>query len=167
MFPSFAILLLSAGYVLGTFSLSLLVVLTLINAIIFIPSFLQWKNKKMFITKNKIYVYIGKDKIIGWNLLEEVKTITVNQSKYGKILNYGTLTLINQNEQSYDFEFLNDPKQMFEKIIAQHEYIIKKINLHVLSEEKPSTNIIKSPENLGIENTKPLQNGTKTAGLTG
>lgn len=136
LFPSFAILLISIIYLISKFEINMLLILLVINIFVFIPNFIQWKNKKIFITPGKIYVYNGKTKVIGWSFIEDFKLITINQTKYGKFLNYGTLKIVNQKNESYDFEFLDNPKKMFDEIIKRYEKNMKKINPDFVSTYK-------------------------------
>lgn len=142
LFPSFAVFLISSIYLLTNFTINIFLILVIINIVIFLPNFYQWKNKKIFITPGKIYVYSGKKKIIGWSFIEEFKLITLNQDKYGKFLNYGTLTIVNQNDESYNFEFLDNPKKMFTEIIKRYEKNMKKVNPNFVTTHNQEENHI-------------------------
>jgi hypothetical protein len=83
--------------------------------------YFMFYQKKLILTKNKIYLYSRGKKIFGWDLITEFLYVNYNQKKIAKILNYGELIIVNQKNESYTYYFLNDCQNFYEKIIEQYE----------------------------------------------
>lgn len=91
--------------------------------IFFIPFFLNFYQKKIILTKTKLYVISRKRKIISWHLIKDCSYIQYEQSFLGKFLNYGTLQISNNKNQFYQYHFLHDVKNFYNQVIEQYQKI--------------------------------------------
>lgn len=99
-----------------------------IFAVIFLKSLSLFYKKKIVVSDKKIYIYIRNKKFISWSLEKEFKMVNYSQSFFGKIFNFGTLTLINNNKEMYEYYFLNNPKKIYSSIIKNYEKLMKKLD---------------------------------------
>lgn len=112
--------------------------------IIFILFYFQfyfnYNKKKIFITNKKIYYYSRGKKVLSLPLVGGFLNIGYSQSKLGKILNYGTLKILTNQDVLFTYKYLNDGKAIYEKIIEQHVIETKKIDpnyeMIILKEDK-------------------------------
>ena len=103
-------------------------ILIFILAGIFLKSLSLYYRKKIVVSDKKIYVYIRSKKFISWSLEKDFKIVNYSQSFFGKIFNFGTLTLINNEKEMYEYFFLNNPKKVYSSIIASYEKLMKKLD---------------------------------------
>lgn len=85
-------------------------------------SLIYLKNK-LIITKNKIYIFQGKQKIVAWSFIEDFYCVDYKQSALGKLFNYGTLYISNHDNKFYLFKMIDNPIQAYDNIIIQYEKI--------------------------------------------
>ena len=85
-------------------------------------------KKKIVVSDKKIYIYIRSKKFISWSLEKDFKMINYSQSFFGKIFNFGTLILINDSKEMYEYYYLNDPKKVYFSIVTSYEKLMKKLD---------------------------------------
>jgi hypothetical protein len=99
------------------------IIFLILSLVFFIPFFLNFYKKRIILTKNKIYVMSKKKKIISWHLMDDCSYIQYEQSFLGKIFNYGTLQISNNKNQFYQYLFLHDIKNFYNKVLEQYNKI--------------------------------------------
>lgn len=99
----------------------------------FLSTTFFYHTKELVVTNNKVYIFEGKEKILGWTFSDEFHVVDFTQSNLGKKFNYGTLFLSNKKNQVYLFKFIDNPFQTYEEIIVQYE----KVACEVDPEYKP------------------------------
>lgn len=100
----------------------------IILALISLKCLSLYYKKKIVVSDKKIYVYIRGKKFLSWSLSQEFQIVNYSQSFFGKILNFGTLTLINKDKEMYEYYFLNNPKKVYSEIIKSYETLMKKLD---------------------------------------
>ena len=90
-------------------------------------------NKKIIIKKKKIYVFIRDKKLLSWEIYNDLKIIDYKSSLLGKIFNYGTLTLVNNNNEIYEYYYLNNGDEVYKIIKNNHIYLLKKLDPNYIS----------------------------------
>ena len=85
-------------------------------------------KKKIVLTENKIYVYIRGKKFISWSLDKDFYIVNYKQTFFGKLFNYGTLTIINKNKDMYEYSYINNVENIYSKIIETYEKLMKKLD---------------------------------------
>lgn len=93
--------------------------------VLFLPPMTRYFGNRLFISEEKIYVYLNNKKFISWDLIDDFKYMEFNQSFLGKIFDYGSLMLVNQQNQMYVYKYIKKPKKTYSMIIFAHEKIIK------------------------------------------
>lgn len=93
-----------------------------------IPAFLFYYGKRIILTPNKVYIYIKNKKFISWKIIGDFKHVEYSQSRLGKLFNFGTLLIVNQNNESYQYMYLNNVQQMYEHIIIRYEKLMKRLD---------------------------------------
>lgn len=92
----------------------------------FIPSFLNFYQKEIYLTGNSIYIYVREKKIHSFSILEDLKALDIRQDKLGKFLNYGTLILDTKQHGVVTYMFLSNPEKMLDSIMYRYEHLMKK-----------------------------------------
>lgn len=99
--------------------------------IILIASFLTYYNyygRKIVITKNKFYVYRLGKKTISLSFAKDFLHVKFEQTRLGKILNYGSVLLVTQENRYYQVHFVKNPEEVFYTSIEEYENIMTLIN---------------------------------------
>lgn len=117
-------------------------------AVIFListKSFLMFRGKKIVITKTKMYIYVNNKKFISWSLAEDFYIVNYKQNFLGKIFSYGTLVIINQDKQMYEYFYLNNVENSYHAIMESYEKLMQKLDpsFIVLYKDKKNTKIDK------------------------
>ena len=94
----------------------------------FIFSFLNYFNKKIILTKSTIYLFINKKSTFSVKLSSNFKLFDIKQTKIGKILNYGTIYIVDTNNNFIEYKFFKDPLSFRKKLVKVYEREMKKIN---------------------------------------
>jgi hypothetical protein len=105
----------------------------LINCIFWITPILGFYNKKIILISNKVYIYVNNSKKFSLSFGINFKYLEFTQSKYGKIFNYGTLTLINTDNKIYQYFFLKNPEKIYNTIILTYEKNMKLLDKDYIS----------------------------------
>jgi hypothetical protein len=92
----------------------------------FIPSFLNFYQKEIYLTGNSIHIYVRGKKIHSFSILEDLKALDIRQDKLGKTLNYGTLIIDTKQYGVVTYMFLSEPEKMLDSIMYRYEYLMKK-----------------------------------------
>ena len=90
--------------------------------------YFNYYKRKIIITKNKFYIYRLGKKSVSLNFSSDFLHIKFEKSRLGKIFNYGTLLLVDQKNQFYKIDFINNPEQVFYTTIETYEDVMVKIN---------------------------------------
>lgn len=94
----------------------------------FIKSLSLFYKKRLILTEHKIYIYVRGKRFIAWSLKEDFHIVNYKQNFFGKIFNYGTLTLINKNKEMYDYFYVSNVETIYLKIIETYEKLMKKLD---------------------------------------
>lgn len=143
----------------GTFIISVLYYSFILHRIPFfltlvmlaITSFVTYYNyygRKIVITRNKFYVYRLGKKIISLSYAKDFLHIKYEKTKIGRLLNYGSILLVTQDNMYYKVHFVNEPEQVFYTAINEYENVMSLINPQYerqLSKDS-STGGIKKPQ---------------------
>lgn len=96
-------------------------------------------KRKITVTNNKVYFYFLGKKKTSIHYLNDFYIVDYQQDRFGKFFNYGTLTLIDENKNAYQYSFLHDVFNIYEKIvIAYEDYLSKKDPEYVRRYERES-----------------------------
>lgn len=95
---------------------------------IFITSTLSYLNKKIILTKSSLYYFVNKKSTFSVKLNSEFKLLDISQSAIGKILNYGTLYIFDNDGKFIEYKFFKDPLNFRKKFVKAYVYEMKKID---------------------------------------
>ena len=70
---------------------------------------------------------------MSWEIYNDLKIIDYKSSLLGKIFNYGTLTLVNNNNEIYEYYYLNNGDEVDKIIKNNHIYLLKKLDPNYIS----------------------------------
>jgi len=115
-------------YSIKNFDIKFFFVLLITSFIVFIIAFLNFYKKEIIITDDFVYLFIRGKKIFKWSIVDEIYLVNVIQNKLGKILNYGTLILVNCNNEMYEYFYLDDPITFKDQLVLIHKEKTKKID---------------------------------------
>lgn len=93
----------------------------------FISVFLSYYNfyqRKIIITKNKFYVYRLGKKTISLSFSTDFLHIKYEKTKLGRLLNYGSILLVTQENKYYKVHFVNDVEKVFYTAIEEYENVM-------------------------------------------
>lgn len=99
--------------------------------ILIISTFVTYYNyvgRKIVITKNKFYVYRLGKKTISLSFSKDFLHIKYEKTRLGKILNYGTILLVTQENKYYKINFVNQPEELFYSAIEAYENVMSLVN---------------------------------------
>lgn len=116
--------------------LTILLVNNKVSLIVFfltiIPSFYftyyNYYKRKVVVTKNKIYIYRLGKKSASLSFSNQFKFIKYEKNKISSLLNYGSLFLIDVNNEIYSVHFITDPEKIFSLSVQQFEDIQYKLD---------------------------------------
>lgn len=92
----------------------------------------NYTNRKILVTENKIYLYKLGKKTGSISFINDFHYIDYHQSILGRIFNYGTIFIVNNDKFYYKIHFICNPKILFEKsVIAYEDFISKKDSTYV------------------------------------
>lgn len=126
----------------------------------FFLTYYNYYKRKIVITANKFYIYRLGKKTVSLNFSNQFFQIKFEKTKLGRILNYGTLILIDQENKYYKIDFISNPESVFFSSIKEYEKIQEKINpnyVKTLNEETNNLDKIESLDTVKIDTNK----GTK------
>lgn len=121
-------------------------------------------KRKITVTNNKVYFYFLGKKKISIHYLDDFYIIDYQQDRLGKLLNYGTLTIIDDDKNAYQYSFLNNIFTIYETIvIAYEDYLVKKepeyVRRYVKEVNKDSLDSLDSLDRLPPDdNIKEIKN---------
>jgi hypothetical protein len=107
-----------------------------ISAFLFITGYFSFKNRKILITKNSIYVYSGEKKFLHWSIQNDFLGIEIQQDRLGKIFNYGTVIIANKDKSLYQQSFIDNPELFKDNLMVSYENIMKKLDPNFVSSYK-------------------------------
>ena len=129
-----------------------------ISFIVYFIAFLNFSKKQIFLTKNSVYIYMNERIKFSSLLVEDLYKIEIRQDKLGIFLNYGTLVIINKDNNYYEFFVLDNPKKCMDNIMTRYERNMKKIDPNFVSSyvltEKQKENKEDELDKIGDENEK-------------
>lgn len=99
--------------------------------LISITSFITYFNfykRKIVITKNKLYIYRLGKKMVSISYASDFLYIKFEKTKLGRLLNYGTILVVTQNNTLYSVNFVREPEELFIAAIKEYENVISLIN---------------------------------------
>lgn len=124
--------------------------LTIFLSIISISvSYYNYYNRKIVITRNKFYVYRLGKKTISLSFAKDFLHIKYEKTKLGKLLNYGSILLVTQDNQFYKVHFVKEPEQVFFASVSEYENVMQILNPDYekqLNKEDSILNTIKKAE---------------------
>lgn len=94
----------------------------------FFMTYYNYYKRKVVVTSNKFYFYRLGKKTISLSFSYDFFQIKYEKTKLGRILNYGTLILIDQKNQYYKINFISNPEEIFFCAIKEYEKVQLKIN---------------------------------------
>lgn len=105
-----------------------LIITVFLFAISIFVTYYNYYKRKIVITKNKFYAYRLGKKTISLSFSKDFLHIKYEKSKLGRLLNYGTILLVTQNNDYYKIHFVNEPNNVFYAAIEQYENVMTLIN---------------------------------------
>lgn len=99
--------------------------------ILSISSFLTYYNfygRKVVVTTHKIYFYRLGKKTITLSFAKDFLHMKYEKTRLGRILDYGTILLVTQEEKYYKIHFVTNPEEVFYTSIEAYENIMSMIN---------------------------------------
>lgn len=96
-----------------------------------ITSFLTYYNyygRKIVITKNKFYVYRLGKKTISLSYSKDFLHIKYEKTKLGRLLDYGSILLVTQENKYYKIHFIKEPEEVFYSSINEYENVMSLLN---------------------------------------
>lgn len=148
---SLCTILYSIGYKnLNIFSTSLLIVFY------YIYPFITYYKRKIIIKNNRVDIYFLGKKQASIHYLKDFYSITYQQDKLGKIFNYGSLIIIDQNKKIHSLYFLNKIFETYETIITTYESYLTSKNKNYIKIYNKDENINEINKEKTIENKDNL-----------
>lgn len=116
---------------------------------------INYYKKKLVVTNNKIYFYYLGKSSYSCHYLQDFGQLYYEQDRLGKIFNYGTLILVNQQNKFYQYNYLHNPAEIYEKIVLTYEdYISMKDPTYEKTYNTNNKNKLDSIDNLEKETIK-------------
>lgn len=100
----------------------------LIALLLMIPPITLKRGRKIKVSNSKIYLYVRHKKVVSWKIIGDFHLITYKRSFLGKIFNYGTLTIVNNEKEMFQYLYLQDMPEVYEGILKIYEDGMKKID---------------------------------------
>lgn len=91
-------------------------------------SYYNFYGRKIVITQNKLYIYRLGKKIISLSYAKDFLHIKYEKTKIGRLLNYGSILLVTQDNMYYKIHFLNNPEKIFYTAIQEYENVMSIVN---------------------------------------
>lgn len=122
---TFNILLGYYCFVLNRIPFMLMIFLLAISGFV---TYYNYYKRKIVITQNKFYTYRLGKKTISLSFSKDFLHIKYEKTKIGRLLNYGTILLVTQNNDYYKIHFVKEPEKVFFAAIEQYENVMQIIN---------------------------------------
>lgn len=98
----------------------------ILNFLLFYFKNKEYKEHKIVITAQKIYVLHNKKIIFKLNFLSNFKIISYEETKISSLFQSGTIYLVDINNQMYTFKYCHNPKKVYDIIVKSYEKNINK-----------------------------------------
>lgn len=105
-----------------------LLVATLILCISSFITYYNFFGRKIVITTHKIYFYRLGKKTITLTFSKDFLHMKYEKTNLGKLLGYGSILLVTQEEKYYKIHFIHNPEEIFTTSIEAYENIMVSIN---------------------------------------
>ncbi|QWK12695.1 MAG: PH domain-containing protein [Aquificota bacterium] len=108
-------------------SIFTIIILLLLLAVLFeaISYLMDYKNSEFIITNKRIIIkkdWMGRLSLEMY--LNRIESIFVYQSTLGKLLNYGTITIVGVGGTEEHFDYINKPLEFYKKILKEIESVM-------------------------------------------
>ncbi len=105
------------------------IIITLILFFLFfLITFLDYDRKTIYLTGSSIYIFLNGKQIFSSSLVDNFKIIELKQDRLGKFLNYGSLIFLNNDKTYYEFKYLDNPSELYNKTLKRYEKTMQKID---------------------------------------
>lgn len=101
--------------------ISLVAILVIVAVVIFLYRWWQWANQDYVITNRRLLKVTGiLNKHSADSSLEKINDAILDQPMFGRMFNYGDLTILTAAEEAVDrYHMLNDPKEFKKTMLTQ------------------------------------------------
>lgn len=123
-----------------------------LTAFYYIYPITNFYKRKLVITNNKVYSYFLGKKKYSCHYITDFYMIKFEQDRLGKIFNYGSLLIVDQNKKVFTYHFLDNVASISETIIITYENYLSLKNPDYVRRYVKESNI-EDIDSLTVDNT--------------